>query len=162
MVCTVGFVAGGIAATAPRIRLMLFFAVLIYLPSLFSLVLFIPDDSRWVLMAAGLAYFVFSIHNGRLQHQNYWIVREQAVLLERQAADLEHARVQAENANKAKSAFLAAMSHEIRTPINGVLGMTEVLAATVLNAEQTGYLNVIRNSGIHCCASSMMFWILPK
>ncbi len=40
---------------------------------------------------------------------------------------LKHAQLAAEEANRAKSAFLATMSHEIRTPMNGVIGMTSLL-----------------------------------
>lgn len=144
---TAGIMAGGIAATAPRIRLMLAFTLLMYLPSLASFALFFPADSAWIILVIGFSYFIFTVHNGKLQHENYWIAQQQAILLEKQAIDLEHAKVRAEDASKAKSAFLAAMSHEIRTPMNGVLGMTEILAATKLNAEQQNYLGVIRNSG---------------
>jgi PAS domain S-box-containing protein len=61
--------------------------------------------------------------------------------------DMVHARQSAEDANKAKSMFLASMSHEIRTPMNGVLGFSELLMHTPINEEQKGYLELIRQSG---------------
>jgi signal transduction histidine kinase/CheY-like chemotaxis protein/HPt (histidine-containing phosphotransfer) domain-containing protein len=60
--------------------------------------------------------------------------------------DAMEARLAAEEANRAKSAFVAAMSHEIRTPMIGVTGMLEVLAQTGLNAEQQSMVSTAQGS----------------
>lgn len=60
--------------------------------------------------------------------------------------ELETARREADDANRAKSAFLATMSHEIRTPLNGVIGLNEVLQQTDLDNYQQELANLINQS----------------
>ena len=86
-------------------------------------------------------------------------LREMARQLEEKAAELEvstreakDARIRADEANRAKSQFLAAMSHELRTPLNAIAGYTDLLTMGIpgpVTGQQTEHLNRIKRSQEH-------------
>lgn len=69
------------------------------------------------------------------------------------ALELEAARMQAEQANAAKTQFLASMSHELRTPLNAIIGFSEMIHEETMgvleNATYKEYAQDINKSGLH-------------
>ena len=86
-----------------------------------------------------------------LMEQSYSqsMLEDQAKNLAGIAEELELSRSDAEDANRAKSAFMAVMSHEIRTPLNGVIGMVDMLKETVLSQDQEHMISTIRDSSLN-------------
>ena len=59
---------------------------------------------------------------------------------------LKKAKEEAEQANRAKSQFLARMSHDIRTPLNAISGVSDLLEASKLSPEQQEYVNIFKHA----------------
>jgi len=64
-----------------------------------------------------------------------------------QISDLAIAKLQADKANEAKSAFLSSMSHDLRTPLNGIIGYTALAVQEQDAAKKQDFLHKIQISG---------------
>jgi signal transduction histidine kinase/CheY-like chemotaxis protein len=75
-----------------------------------------------------------------------------ALMLFHDLTDIRHAVEMAEQANKAKSAFLANTSHEIRTPMNAILGMSELILRETISQTVYGYIMNIKSASTNLLA----------
>ncbi|HTP40201.1 MAG TPA: two-component regulator propeller domain-containing protein [Steroidobacteraceae bacterium] len=109
-----------------------------------------PWRSPWAYAGYVLLALVLIAYRVHLQRVKFRRIVEAQRRLESEVAsrthELRESNRQLEEAARAKSNFLDRMSHELRTPMNGVLGMTELLARTGLNSTQSRLAQTIRNS----------------
>ncbi len=116
-------------------------------------------DGRLVLMQIATDVTERKRHEVELQERNDRIAQQADELkslawrLDAARCDAEEASRQAQAANQAKSAFLAAMSHELRTPLNSILGFSEVIRDEIFGPLGThryaDYASDIHTSGRH-------------
>ncbi len=71
------------------------------------------------------------------------------IQLKETISELEKEKEKAQSADKAKSDFLATISHEMRTPLNGIVGISELLKETKLDADQDALLSNLSYSSEH-------------
>jgi len=105
----------------------------------------------------------------KLQVENQWLLGDLAAACEKAVAaanaaeeanaektelceHLDRSRREAEDANRAKSHFLATMSHELRTPLNAIIGFSDIMQHEVkgpLSGAYQEYATLIHESGLH-------------
>lgn len=134
-----------------------------FLPTVVALIYVAVNDGMeldYGLTAAfstALVFFIYitnRLHQANLKLLSFQTEKDDLIAELEVAKSLsDEARRRAEDANMAKSRFLASMSHELRTPLNAILGFSEVMATEVLgplnNPLYKEYAGDIHRSGKH-------------
>jgi len=148
MMLSYGFGASLLVTSAPPTIILALRLILTYEPALMLMGgILITSQVFFYIVASRFRLSVLSGLASRAERENL------SAELETAKAISEEARRRAEEANLAKSRFLATMSHELRTPLNAILGFSEVMQTEVLgpvgNDTYKGYVDDINSSGTH-------------
>jgi signal transduction histidine kinase/CheY-like chemotaxis protein len=146
-----GICAGGLTSLSPDLGLVRLHVVCLLVPT-FAAGLLMPGATRDAIGfgAVVLAFAAFLWVQGGLVNASFTRALASTRLLERQARDLETARLESLEASRVKSEFLANMSHEIRTPMTAVIGYADLLLDPSIGAgERVNHVQTIRRNGEH-------------
>jgi two-component system cell cycle sensor histidine kinase PleC len=158
VVLLLAIAATALISSALRGALAVTFALPVAVFALWSLRLWLPVEALMVaLLIASLPFFTYvagHLHKSALMLMSFRTEKDALIAeLETAKAMSDEARRRAEEANLAKSRFLASMSHELRTPLNAILGFSEVMGNEVLgkmhNDTYRDYSRDIHASGQH-------------
>lgn len=150
--------ATAILASSLRGALLATFALPVAIYAYASAKLWMPVEAIMAgLLIASLPFFAYvarQLNRSSLMLLSFRSEKDALIAeLETAKSMSDEARRRAEDANLAKSRFLASMSHELRTPLNAILGFSEVMANEVLgpmsNPTYRDYARDVHDSGQH-------------
>nr|WP_321257546.1 response regulator [uncultured Pseudodesulfovibrio sp.] len=113
------------------------------IPVIYLTVVVDAASLNWAKNTGPLGYLVKPVDRNELK-----LAIEVGLYKHQMERELKKARREAEAANRAKTSFLATVSHELRTPMNGVLGMTELLLMSDIDAQYRENVQLIRESSM--------------
>ncbi|MGH7436902.1 MAG: ATP-binding protein [Polyangiaceae bacterium] len=146
-----GISAGGLTSLAPDIDMLRLHLGCLLAPTLAAGLLMpapIADKVGFAVVVVAFAAFLWT--QGGIVSEAFTRGLVNTRLLERQASDLDAARIESLEASRVKSEFLANMSHEIRTPMSAVIGYADLLLDPSIGAsDRVNHVQTIRRNGEH-------------
>ncbi|MES9832061.1 MAG: ATP-binding protein [Candidatus Thiodiazotropha sp. DIVDIV] len=148
-----GITAGGIITRASVLKNYIISLIAILLP--ISITLAVENSEKSIIMLCMILIYTLFLLSAAKEYSTtinrnirLWLDNETLVTeLRNSNTEVEEARERAEQANIAKSQFLATISHELRTPLNGIIGFTELLQGEPLDSKYKKSVDQIEKAG---------------